>query len=99
MKERRRYSKAGSVQLDEESAAIMEEIRKACKEYNTKDVYNMDETGYYWKAKPDRSLSTFKASRKKKAKARITAALTCNVTGTYRLLIWFIDTVCRPNCF
>ena len=43
----------------------MEEIRKAGKEYNAEDIYNMDETGYYWKMKPDWSLSTLETSRKK----------------------------------
>ena len=77
----------------------MEDIRKAGEEYEADCVYNMDETGYYWKMKPDRSLSTFEVSGKKKDKARITAALTCNATGTDRLPIWFIGNANRPNCF
>lgn len=59
----------------------------------------MDETGYYWKMKPDRSLSTFKESGRKKDKARITVNLTCNSTGTDRLPLWFIGKAKRPNCF
>jgi hypothetical protein len=31
----------------------MEEIRKASKEYNAKDIYNIDKTSYYWKMKPN----------------------------------------------
>jgi len=77
----------------------MEEIRKACKEYSADDIYNTDETGFFWKQKPDRNLSTFEASEKKSNKARITANLCCNTTGTDQLLIWFIGTACRPNCF
>ena len=59
----------------------------------------MDETGYYWKMKPDRSLSTFEESGRKKDKARITVSLTCNSTGTDRLPLWFIGKAKRPNCF
>jgi hypothetical protein len=99
MKERRRHGEAGSALVNEESEAIMEEIRKAGEEYNAEDIYNMDETGYYWKMKPDRSLSTLETSGKKMDKARITAALTCNAIGTHRLPIWYIGTACRPNCF
>ena len=99
MKERRRHGEAGSAEINEESEAIMEEIRKAGEEYNAEDIYNIDETSYYWKMKPDRSLSTLEASGKKMDKARITAALTCNATGTQRLPPWFIDTACRLNCF
>jgi hypothetical protein len=40
---------------------MMEEIRQAIKEYGHDLTYNMDESGYYWKMKPDRSLSTFVA--------------------------------------
>ena len=35
----------------------------------------------------------------KKEKARITACLTCNATGTDRLPIWFIGKAKRPACF
>ena len=59
----------------------------------------MDETGKYWKMKPDRSLTTIAEHGKKKEKARITACLTCNATGTDRLPIWFIGKAKRPACF
>jgi hypothetical protein len=59
----------------------------------------MDEIGYYWKQKPDRSLSTFKESSRRKDKARITVNLTCNATSTNRLPLWFISKAKRPNCF
>ena len=59
----------------------------------------MDETGKYWKMKPDRSLTTQVEYGRKKDKARITACLTCNATGTDRLPIWFIGKANRLNCF
>ena len=59
----------------------------------------MDETGYYWKMKPDRSLSTFEESGRKKDKVRITINLICNSTGTDRFPLWFISKAKRPNCF
>jgi hypothetical protein len=49
--------------------------------------------------KPDRSLTTLEEHGKKKDKARITANLCCNATGTDRLPIWFIGKAKRPNCF
>jgi hypothetical protein len=77
----------------------MEEIWKAGKEYNAKDIYNMNETSYYWKMKPDRSLSTLETSGKKMDKARITIALTCNAIGTNQLPIWYIGTTYCLNYF
>ena len=99
LKERRRFGEAADAELNEDSERIMEEIRQECKKYTADCVYNMDETGYYWKMKPDRSLSTFEESGRKKDKARITVNLTCNALGTDRLPLWFIGKANRPNCF
>jgi hypothetical protein len=77
----------------------MAEIRKKAEEYGPDLTYNIDESGYYWKMKPDRSLSTFEAKSSKKAKARITANFCCNASGTDKLPSWFIGTAKRPNCF
>ena len=99
MKERRRYGEAASAQLDEEYIRIIEEIREEARKYPTDCMYNIDETRKYWKIKPDRSLTTQVEHSRKKDKARITACLTCNATGTDRLLIWFIGKAKRPNCF
>ena len=99
MKERRRHGEAGSAQLDEDTDRIMQEIRDECRKHTADCIYNMDETGYYWKMQPDRSLSTFEESGKKKDKARITVNLTCNATGTDRLPLWYIGKAKCPNCF
>jgi Tc5 transposase-like DNA-binding protein len=90
LKERRRHGEGASAQVDDDSEKIMEEIREAGKEYGPENTYNMDESAYYWKLKPDRSLSTFEAHGTKKQKARITINFCCNVTGTHKLPPWFI---------
>jgi hypothetical protein len=69
------------------------------KKYPADCIYNIDETGKYWKLKPDRSLTTLKEHSGKKEKARITACLTCNATSTDRLPIWFIGKAKRLYCF
>ena len=99
MKARVHHGEAASAQLDEECARIIEDIREEAKKYSANCVYNMDETGKYWKMKPDRSLTTMAEHGRKKDKARITACLTCNATGTDRLPIWFIGKARRPACF
>jgi len=53
MKEKRRHGKGADAQVDENSEKIMEEIRKEAKTYPADCVYNIDETGKYWKMKPD----------------------------------------------
>ena len=77
----------------------MEEIREQVKKYMPENTYNMDETGYYWKMKPDRSLSTFETKGTKKTKARITINLCVNAWGSDKLFPWFIGTTKRPNGF
>jgi hypothetical protein len=99
LKERRRHGEGASAQLDEDCEKTMEEIQEEATKYPNDCIYNMDKSSYYWKLKPDRSLSTFKANGEKKAKARITIALTCNATGTNKLPPWFIGSAMRPNCF
>jgi len=47
MKARVHHGEAASVQLDEECARIIEDIREEAKKYSTDCVYNMDETGKY----------------------------------------------------
>lgn len=49
----------------------MEAIRLKIEEYDLKDIYNMDETGLYWKMLPDTTLATEQMSGVKKEKSRI----------------------------
>ena len=52
--------------------------------YAPRDIYNTDETGIYFRALPDGSLtfSNDKLSGTKKSKERITALVTTNMDGT-----------------
>jgi hypothetical protein len=99
LKERRRHGEGASAQVDEESEQTMEEIRAAGREYGADNTYNMDESAYYWKLKPDRSLSTFEAHGQKRQKARITINFCINASGTDKVPCWFIGTANRPHCF
>jgi DDE superfamily endonuclease len=99
MKAQYRYGEAAGAQLDEECTRIVESIKREAVQYSADCVYNMDETGKYWKLKPDRSLTTLSEHGRKKDKARITACLACNATGTDKLPIWFIGKAKRPHCF
>lgn len=54
--------------------------------YGPENIFNLDETGLYYRATPDYCivLKNAPASAGKKNKARITVALTCNMTGTVK---------------
>ena len=46
----------------------MTDLRKLVSQYAVKDVYNMDETGLYWKMALDRTLGTERHAGQKQDK-------------------------------
>ena len=81
------YSEAAGVQLDEEYTRIVESIKREAVQYSADCVYNIDETGKYWKLKLDYSLTILSEYSRKRDKARITTCLVYNTTSTDKLLI------------
>ena len=71
----RRFGESGSAQLDEACAQIMADIQETARGYDAKDIYNMDETGFNWKAVLDTSLGISHHLGGKKEKARIAAVV------------------------
>lgn len=70
-------------------------------EYSPDNIYNADETGIYYRALPDGSL-TFKADSargSKKVKERITAMVACNMSGTDKRRLFVIGKSKKPRCF
>ena len=59
----------------------------------------MDETGPFWKTSLNRTLSTHLRVGEKKAKDRITLALTCNADGSDKVEAWVIRKSKNPRCF
>ena len=75
----------------------MTAIRELCKTYSDDDIYNMDETGLFWRSSPSSGLSTANIPGVKKDKARITAAFCVNYSGNDRLNPWLIGKAKRPH--
>ena len=72
----------------------------AMRDYALKDIYNMDETGLFYRMLPDRSLSTTdKTKGTKKLKERLTVALACNADGSDKLRPLVIGHAKKPRCF
>ena len=53
--------------------------------YTLDDIYNLDETSFYWASCPDRGLARQARPGMKQTKKRLTLALTVNATGSHRL--------------
>ena len=100
IKEYVQHGEAASAAIDNpDNLAQMERLRELCKEYELKNIQNMDETGMNWKRTPDRTLATKAHSGTKKSKDRITIALTSNADGSEKFVPWVIGKSKNPRCF
>ena len=75
----------------------MASIRQIASSYAKEDIYNVDETGLFWKLAPNQGLSTQALPGKKKDKSRVSLVFCSNATGTDKVPIWMIGTARRPR--
>ena len=80
---------------------IVEVLPGILKDYTPRDIFNADETGLYWRATPDGTLSFkgMEAPGSKVAKDRMTLLLACNMDGTEKLAPLVIGKSKNPRCF
>ena len=77
----------------------MKDVRLIVKEYEPKNVYNMDESGLFWRRGPSKGLSTKAIPGPKVDKTRITITLCTNADGTDRLPLHYIGKSKTPRDF
>ena len=94
-----RHGEDVSVDTSTKVLRRMEEIKTIVSKHDSDDVFNMDETGIFYKLEPNRTLATMRLSGKKKQKDRITVALTANATGTICLPPLIINQYLKPRAF
>jgi hypothetical protein len=75
----------------------IEGIRIICDQYEPSEIYNMDETGLFWRRMPNGGLSYGKITGKKKDKTRISLVVTTNADGSDRMPLWIIGTAKTPR--
>ncbi|KAI0992652.1 hypothetical protein K3495_g15533 [Podosphaera aphanis] len=93
----RRYGEASSVSTVNAEDEI-NSIREALVDVPLSDIYNCDETGLFYKAVTDVSLSKSQLPGHKANKERITAMQTVSASGQ-SLKIWYIGMSSQPHCF
>ena len=74
-------------------------IRHILNEYNLKDIYNMDETGLFWRMQADSSLATKQLEGRKQNKERVTITICANADGSDKFPLWIIGKSFNPRCF
>jgi hypothetical protein len=77
----------------------LEQIMEKIKLYELRDVYNMDETGLFYRMAPDKTIATRQIEGSKKDKTRMTIAFTCNADGSDTFTPFFIGHYQKPRCF
>src|SRR5947209_4986674 len=95
IKQHTRHGEAGSVL--ESTEEDIKALRAIAGEYPEGDIYNMDETGLFWKMMPSRGLSSQSLPGLKKDKTRITLAFCVNATGSDRFPVWIIGKAKTPR--
>lgn len=95
IRSRQQFGEAASVPENVEEE--MRALRTIAGEFQEEDIYNMDETGLFWKMMPSRGLSSQQQSGIKKNKTRISLVFCVNATGTDRLPVWAIGHAKAPR--
>ncbi|KAK0595401.1 hypothetical protein LWI29_006254 [Acer saccharum] len=90
IKSYRRFRESGSVVMENIEIALPR-IRAKLDQFHWKDIYNMDETGLFFRLEADHSLATKQLEGRKKDKERITIAVCCNGDGSDKVPLWIID--------
>ena len=63
------------------------------------NIFNMDETGLFWREQPSRTCAKGKVAGRKKEMQRVTVGLACNSTGTEKLRPIVVGKSAKPRCF
>lgn len=98
------HGQAGSVN-DEAIADGLERVRSVCAEYDPECIYNVDETGLFFKVLPKRTYlapgenrKTTRGVKGMTAKDRVTAHMCTNAAGR-KVPLSLIGTSKEPRCF
>ncbi|KAG3079156.1 hypothetical protein PI125_g20786 [Phytophthora idaei] len=95
---RHAFSEASSVDLD----GIQEELdalKAVIRQYSPSNVFNMDESAFFYNAAPRGSICKNTAPALKQNKARVTMACCANVDGTEKLPLLFLGTAAKPRWY
>ncbi len=88
LKDRKLHDEVDDADLNSQTFTTMKEIQAEGRNYNAEDIFNMNETRYFWKSTSNRSLFSAEFSGRKQNKKRITINLCFNVIDSRKLQLW-----------
>ena len=77
----------------------MEEIKAIVSRSAICNIYNMDETGLFYRLEPKKTLATSRLSGRKKQKERISIVVTSNEDGSHKLPPFIVKMYKMPKAF
>ena len=99
------HGAGGSVNASEVASAIAN-LRAQLREYDTDCIYNVDETGLFFKLLPRRTYicsyenkKSIRGTKSMKSKDRVTAFVCTNACGSEKLPMAIIGKSQKPRCF
>ncbi|KAE9347551.1 hypothetical protein PR003_g6874 [Phytophthora rubi] len=79
--------------------AQIADLKRRLQGYRLTEIYNMDETGLFYKLAPDKTIASRQIEGAKKSKVCVTVALTCNADGSDMREPFIIGHANKPRCF
>lgn len=98
IKSYRRFGESGSVIMKNIENALPG-IRSKLDQFQLKYIYNMDETGLFYRLEADHSLATKQLEGRNKDKERIIVVVCCNGDGSDKVPLWIIGKYANLRCF
>nr|CCA25351.1 jerky putative [Albugo laibachii Nc14] len=98
LKSRRTHGEAGLVKTTaiENGRRVLQAVTSL---YDKKDIYNMDETAYFYCSIPDKTISKNRIPGRKKIKKHLTVAVTSNADVSTKIPLLFVGKARQPLCF
>jgi len=92
------FGESGALDMEAVGVALLD-IRAIIDAYAKKDVFNMDETGLYWRLQADNSLATHQLEGRKINKECITLVICVNSDSNKKISLMIIGEHLNPRCF
>ncbi|KAM7302139.1 tigger transposable element-derived protein 6-like [Ixodes scapularis] len=80
-------------------ASARKQLAEFLAQYSPDDIYNFDETGFFYKLGPSSTLASEPVAGNKRSKEKITVGFLCNASGTHKWKPIVVAKAERPRCF
>nr|CCA17365.1 jerky putative [Albugo laibachii Nc14] len=74
-------------------------LQELTRSYERHNVFNIDETAFFFCAPTTKPISTQRMAGRKQQKKRLTVAVCCNADGSTKVPLHFVGAVRQPRCF